>query len=85
MEAQAWKTHGCLTALPETLARQWESRKAFVLAPWQAPPEVIIEDRETAVAFLEQIVAKASSERPLIAYTDGSGSGIRKGGSSGSD
>lgn len=73
MEAQAWKMGGCLTALPGTLARDWESRKAFVLAPWQAPPEVIIEDRETAVAFHEQIVVKASNERPLIIYTDGSG------------
>ncbi|KAJ5766658.1 reverse transcriptase [Penicillium nucicola] len=73
MEAQAWKTGGCLTALPHTLARQWENRKAFVLAPWQAPPEVNIEDRETAGAFHEQIVVIASNERPLIAYTDGSG------------
>ncbi|KAI1829300.1 hypothetical protein DTO027I6_9813 [Penicillium roqueforti] len=44
MEAQAWKTDGCLTAPPGTFARNWESRKAFVLAPRQAP-EVIIEDR----------------------------------------
>lgn len=49
MEAQAWKTGGCLTSPPGTLASCWESRKAFIQAPWQAPPEVIIEDRETAV------------------------------------
>ncbi|OQD73321.1 hypothetical protein PENANT_c211G00669, partial [Penicillium antarcticum] len=73
MEAQAWKTGGCLTAPPETLARIWESRKAFVLAPWQAPPEVIIDDRKIAVEFHEHIVVKASEERPLIVYTDGSG------------
>lgn len=73
MEAQAWKTGGCLTAPPGTLAGHWESRKAFVLAPWQAPPEVIIDDRKTAVEFHEHIVIKASEERPLIVYTDGSG------------
>ncbi|KAJ5111866.1 zinc knuckle domain protein [Penicillium alfredii] len=73
MEAQAWKMGGCLTALPDTLAINWESRKAFVLAPWQAPPEVIIQDREAAVAFHEQMVVKAPRERPLILYTDGSG------------
>ena len=73
MEAQAWKTGGCLTAPPGTLTRLWESRKAFVLAPWQAPPVVIIEDRKTAVEFHEQTMVKASQERPLIVYTDGSG------------
>lgn len=73
MEAQAWKTGGCLAAHPETLPSSWESRKAFVLAPWQAPPEVIIEDREAAVNHHDQILIRASSERPLIIYTDGSG------------
>ena len=73
MEAQAWKTGGCLTAPPGTLARHWESRKAFIQAPWQAPPEVIIEDREIAVERHNQILTKDSRERPLILYTDGSG------------
>jgi hypothetical protein len=73
MEAQAWKVDGCLTAPPGTLARQWESRKAFVQAPWQALPEVIIEDRESAVNNHDQILAKDSRERPVILYTDGSG------------
>lgn len=73
MEAQAWKIGGYLTAPPGTLTRDWEIRKAFVLAPWQAPPEVIIDDREAAVAFHDQIMIKASNERPLIIYTDGSG------------
>ncbi|KAJ5751391.1 zinc knuckle domain protein [Penicillium nucicola] len=40
MEAQAWKTDGCLTTPLGTLKRNWESRKGFVLAPWQAPPDV---------------------------------------------
>ncbi|KAJ6168289.1 reverse transcriptase [Penicillium chrysogenum] len=73
MEAQAWKTGGCLAAPPDTLARTWESRKAFVQAPWQAPPEVIIEDRETAVKNHNLILTKDPRERPLILYTDGSG------------
>ncbi|KAJ5111870.1 reverse transcriptase [Penicillium alfredii] len=73
MEAQAWKTGGCLTALPGNLASVWESRKAFVLAPWQTPPEVIIEDREKAIESHEQIMLKVSKERPLMIYTDGSG------------
>ena len=73
MEAQAWKTDGCLTAPQGTLARNWENRKAFVLAPWQAPPEVIIEDREVAVSHHNQILTKDPRERPLILYTDGSG------------
>ncbi|KAJ5313174.1 uncharacterized protein N7443_000058 [Penicillium atrosanguineum] len=73
MEAQAWKTGGCLTAPPGTLTRHWESRKAFVQAPWQAPPEVIIEDREVAVKRHDQILAIGWRERPVILYTDGSG------------
>ncbi|OQD72542.1 hypothetical protein PENANT_c238G09961, partial [Penicillium antarcticum] len=73
MEAQAWKAGGCLTAPPNTLTRGWESRKAFVLAPWQAPPEVIIEDREAAVNNHNQILTKDPGARPLILYTDGSG------------
>ncbi|KAJ5318355.1 zinc knuckle domain protein [Penicillium atrosanguineum] len=73
MEAQVWKTGGCLTAPPGTLTRHWESRKAFVQAPWQAPPEVIIEDREVAVKRHDQILAIDWRERPAILYTDGSG------------
>ncbi|KAJ5227661.1 hypothetical protein N7489_008369 [Penicillium chrysogenum] len=73
MEAQAWKTDGCLTAPPGTLARNWESRKAFAQAPWRAPPEVTIEDRETAMNHHNKILLKNSEQRPLILYTDGSG------------
>lgn len=73
MEAQAWKEGGCLTTPPDTLASGWESRKAFVQAPWQAPPEVTIEGREVAVDRHNQISLKSTKERPLILYTDGSG------------
>lgn len=73
MEAQAWKTGGCLATPPGTLARNWESRKAFVLAPWQAPPEVTIEEREVAIDQHNQLLRKGPEDRPLIMYTDGSG------------
>jgi ribonuclease HI len=73
MEAQAWKTGGCLMAPPGTLSGNWESRKAFVQAPWQAPPEVTIEDRDIAVKSHDHILSKDPRERPLILYTDGSG------------
>lgn len=73
MEAQAWKTGGCLMAPPTTLARDWESRKAFVLAPWKVPPEVTMEDREAAVVQHNQILSKDPENRPLIMYTYGSG------------
>ncbi|KAJ5799044.1 uncharacterized protein N7503_006549 [Penicillium pulvis] len=73
MEAQAWKPGGCLTTPSGALTRNWESRKAFVLAPWQAPPNVTIEDRDAAVQRHNQILGKAPEEKPLIMYTDGSG------------
>lgn len=72
-EAQAWKPGGCLTAPPVTLAREWESRRAFIQAPWQAPPEVIIDDTEVAVERHNQILTEDPRKRPLILYTDGSG------------
>ncbi|KAJ6016472.1 zinc knuckle domain protein [Penicillium herquei] len=74
MEAQAWKKGGCLTAPPETLAGRWESRKAYIRAPWQAPPTVIIEDREKAVKSHDEIMAKVLGYGlPLVFFTDGSG------------
>jgi ribonuclease HI len=71
MEAQAWRKGGCLTALPEAVAGRWESRKAFVREPWRAPPEVIIEDRETAVTTHSKLTTETKG--PLVIYTDGSG------------
>ena len=79
METQAWETGGCLTAPPDTLPREWESQNAFVQAPWQAPPEVIIEDKEVAVERHNQILTKDSRERHVILYTDGSGIEARVG------
>jgi hypothetical protein len=69
MEAQAWKTGGCLTAPPATLARNWESRKAFVQAPWQTPPEVVIQDRETAVKSHDQMLSKPANGSPAATDT----------------
>lgn len=69
MEAQAWKTGGSLTTGPGTLARNLESREAFVLAPWQAPPKVSIEDRETAVAQHDRILSKSPEDLLLCTLT----------------
>jgi hypothetical protein len=55
------------------LAGHWESRKAFVQALWQAPPKVIIEDRDTAVKIHDYTLSKDLRETPLTLYTDGRG------------
>ncbi|EEA25056.1 reverse transcriptase, putative [Talaromyces marneffei ATCC 18224] len=70
MEAHAWKTGGCLTAPPGTLAGEWESRDAYVQTPWREPPNVVINEREVAVSVHNRTVKENS--RVLI-YTDGSG------------
>ena len=69
MEAQAWKKGGCLTAPPNTLVREWESRKAFVQEPWQALPEVTIEDRELALEhhiLMKTREKDPSSSTPMV-------------------
>ncbi|KAG0160607.1 hypothetical protein PDIDSM_8137 [Penicillium digitatum] len=38
MEAQTWKKGGCLTTPLGPLASTWESRKAYIQAPWTKPP-----------------------------------------------
>lgn len=42
MEAQAWKKDGCLAAPPDSMAGTWENRRAFLQAPWRAPPKVFV-------------------------------------------
>ena len=42
MEMHAWKKSECLLAPPDTLAGRWESREAYIQAPWEAPPRIII-------------------------------------------
>ncbi|KAI7978242.1 hypothetical protein EIK77_003561 [Talaromyces pinophilus] len=70
MEAHAWKTGGCLTAPPDTLAGMWESRDAYVQAPWHEPPKVVIDEREKAIS-VHKSVLKANTH--TMVYTDGSG------------
>jgi Ribonuclease HI len=70
MEAQSWKKDGCLRT-PGTVEGDWESRKAYIQAPWSEPPRVYIEDRETARTAHDRIWLQL--EEPLRFYTDGSG------------
>lgn len=70
MEAQSWKKDGCLR-VPETVRGDWESRKAYIQAPWSKPPEVYIEEREQARTTHENIINKL--RKPIQLYTDGSG------------
>ncbi|KAJ5901429.1 reverse transcriptase [Penicillium tannophilum] len=72
MEAHAWQKGGCLTAPPGALARQWESRRAYVRAPWHMPPEVHILERDAAVKTHSEI-SKNQNQGKLLIYTDGSG------------
>ncbi|KAJ5808785.1 hypothetical protein N7474_010054 [Penicillium riverlandense] len=67
----AWKKGGCLKAPPDTVTGRWENRKAFVREPWRPPPEVFIDNRETAVQKHKEITSLAA--RLLVIYTDGSG------------
>lgn len=72
MEVHAWKKGGCLEAPPNALHGNWESREAFVRAPWHAPPKVIIEEREEATR-LHNVMLHKLTDKPLMLYTDGSG------------
>ncbi|KAI7970511.1 hypothetical protein EIK77_005229 [Talaromyces pinophilus] len=69
MEAHAWKKNGCLRALPGTLAGEWESREAYVQAPWREPPHVVIDEREKAVTVHDRMVKE---NKRVLVYTDGS-------------
>ncbi len=67
MEVQAWKRGGSLTAPPNTVAGRWESRKAYLRTPWQAPPKVTIQEREEAIKSHNTMTGD------IQIYTDGSG------------
>ncbi|KAJ5809035.1 reverse transcriptase [Penicillium pulvis] len=82
MEAHAWQKGGCLTAPPGTVQGDWESRRAYVRAPWHAPPEVFILERDEAVKKHSEISrgqdrgqdhGQGQDQGKLIIYTDGSG------------
>jgi hypothetical protein len=60
MEVQAWKKGGSLMTPPETVAGRWESRKAYLRAPWQAPPKVTIQEREEATKSHNMMTKKIS-------------------------
>jgi ribonuclease HI len=72
MEVHAWKKGGCLEAPPDALTGRWESREAFVRAPWHALPKVIIEEKEEATR-LHNVMLHKLTDKPLMLYTDGSG------------
>jgi hypothetical protein len=66
MEVQAWKKGGSLTAPPETVAGEWESRKAYLRPPWSILPQVSILDREAAIRKHKESTAD------IQMYADGS-------------
>ncbi|QQK42055.1 reverse transcriptase [Penicillium digitatum] len=71
MEAQTWKKGGCLTTPLGPLASTWESRKAYIQAPWTKPPRVYIEERERAINTHKRTTEQLYA--PARLYTDGSG------------
>ena len=70
MEAHAWKKDGCLRAPPGTLAGKWESREAYVQAPWRELPRIVIDEREKAVSVHDSVLKENTR---VSIYTDGSG------------
>ena len=70
LEAQAWTKNGCLTSPPGSVAGHWESRWAFIRAPWCKPPEVFIKERKQASATHKATIQK--DNKPLVVYTDSS-------------
>src|SRR4029077_4708792 len=67
VEAQRWAHGGCLAG-----DEQWETRRAYVYAPWEPRPVCTIEDREKAQRSHDEICRTEDSGH-AIAYTDGSG------------
>jgi ribonuclease HI len=69
LEALRWKKDGILSQ-----QGTWESRKAFVLAPWEARiPCVIDRDTEVARASHDEIEAALDRTPTVLFFTDGSG------------
>ncbi|OOQ82702.1 putative reverse transcriptase [Penicillium brasilianum] len=71
LEALRWKKDGILNQ-----QGTWESRKAFILAPWEARiPCFIDQDAEAARASHDKIesLQQAAPDRPKVFFTDGSG------------
>jgi hypothetical protein len=81
VEALKWKK-GCIL----NQQGKWESRRAFVLAPWEARIPCVIEDAEVAGASHDKIEVESllqrllshstptvSQEQTILFFTDGSG------------
>ena len=70
LEALRWKKDGIL----DPKGSVWETRKAFVLAPWEARiPCVIDQDAEVARASHDKIEAALDRTPTVLFFTDGSG------------
>lgn len=69
LEALWWKTDGILSQ-----QGKWESREAFVLAPWEARiPCIVDQDAEAARASHDKIEAALGRAPTVLFFTDGSG------------
>ncbi|KAJ5809039.1 uncharacterized protein N7503_001257 [Penicillium pulvis] len=66
MEAHAWQKGGCLIAPPGAITGEWESRQAYVRAPWHAPPDVFILERDEAMEKHAEI-SKSQNQAALQA------------------
>jgi ribonuclease HI len=69
---ETYTQKGCLQITPGE-PPEWESREAFIQAPWQHPPPTDIENRELAIATHNDIYITCNIDRNLVLYTDGSG------------
>lgn len=66
MEALSWKG-GPLWPLGE---KKWETRKPYILAPWEPPLVAVIDSHEAALQFHKEYCARRQG---IAVYTDGSG------------
>lgn len=78
LEALKWRKGSPLAPTRKEQEEQWESRKAFVIAPWEPRIQGIIEERESALRTHDKIcqgaeAAPTSAPPPQVIYTDGSG------------
>ncbi|OQD93993.1 hypothetical protein PENVUL_c163G00911 [Penicillium vulpinum] len=68
-EAIARKKPGCLRR-----GERWEEKRAFVLAPWQAPLPCYVENRQTALDTHDSLQARRILQQDIyLEFTDGSG------------
>ncbi|KAJ5809046.1 uncharacterized protein N7503_001264 [Penicillium pulvis] len=65
LEKLRWKKDGILFG-----RGQWESKRAFVLPPWEKRIDCIIQDSDAAIKSHDQII---SNQRKMVFFTDESG------------